>query len=73
MIHEASPTHELRDSFVKEGGMDLREEGVLLARDGKSSLEEVLRATHSEDDQWRENKGLSGATTSKNSRRRGAA
>jgi hypothetical protein len=31
------------------GGRTLREEGVLRSLDGMSSLEEVLRVTHSED------------------------
>jgi predicted NUDIX family phosphoesterase len=33
----------------KQGVLSLREEGVLLALDGKTSLEEVLAVTHSED------------------------
>ena len=49
LIHLAAPTHELRDVLRKQGVLSLREEGVLLALDGKTSLEEVLAATHSED------------------------
>lgn len=44
------PSHELRDQFRKDGGKVLRAEGVLLAMENKTSLEEVLRVTHSEDE-----------------------
>jgi type IV pilus assembly protein PilB len=49
MVHKAAPSHELRGEFRKFGGRTLREEGVLLALEGKSSLDEVLRVTHNED------------------------
>jgi type IV pilus assembly protein PilB len=49
MIHKAAPSHELRGEFRRMGGRTLREEGVLRSLDGMSSLEEVLRVTHSED------------------------
>jgi type IV pilus assembly protein PilB len=49
MIHRAAPTHELRDVLRRQGVLTLREEGVLLALDGKTCLEEVLAVTHSED------------------------
>jgi type IV pilus assembly protein PilB len=49
MIHRAAPTHELRDVLHKQGVLTLREEGVLLALDGKTCLDEVLAVTHSED------------------------
>ncbi|MCB9844939.1 MAG: Flp pilus assembly complex ATPase component TadA [Phycisphaeraceae bacterium] len=49
MIHRAAPTHELREQLRREGGLSLREEGVLLAVDGKTSLEEILRVTHSDE------------------------
>ncbi len=50
MIHHAAASHELREKFQAEGGLTLRQEGVLLALEGKSSLEEVLRVTHSDED-----------------------
>ncbi len=50
MIHHARPTHELRAAMKKNGGLTLREEGVLLALDGKTSLEEVLRVTQNDDE-----------------------
>ncbi|MDB5301982.1 MAG: hypothetical protein JWO87_3645 [Phycisphaerales bacterium] len=49
MIHKAAPSHELRDQFRKQGGRTLREEGVQLALDSRSSLDEILRVTHNED------------------------
>src|SRR3954452_2528372 len=49
MIHKAEPTHALRAKFREQGGRTLREEGVLAATEGKSSLDEVLRVTHNED------------------------
>jgi hypothetical protein len=49
MIHHSAPSHELRAFLQKEGQLGLREEGVLLAQAGKTSLEEVLSVTHSDD------------------------
>jgi type IV pilus assembly protein PilB len=49
-IHQGAPSHELRAEFCRLGGLTLREEGVLIAMAGRTSLEEVLRATHSEND-----------------------
>ena len=49
-VHVAAPTHELRATLREEGVNALREEGVQLAVSGSSSLEEVLRATHMEQD-----------------------
>ncbi len=50
MIHHAAPTHELRDKIRNSGGLALRDEGVILAVEGKTSLEEVLRVTQHDDD-----------------------
>src|SRR5436190_4701772 len=49
MVHKAAPSHELRAEFRRHGGRTLREEGVIKSMEGMSSLEEVLRVTHSED------------------------
>ena len=49
MIHRAAPTHELRDKLRQVGGLALREEGALIALEGKSSLEEILSVTHTDD------------------------
>jgi type IV pilus assembly protein PilB len=50
MIHHARPTHELRAKMREQGALTLREEGVLLAMEGRTSLEEVLRVTQNDDD-----------------------
>ena len=49
LIHKAAPIHELREELRKQGVLSLREEGILLALDGQSSLEEILTVTHSQD------------------------
>ena len=49
LIHKATPTHVLREELQKHGVLTLREEGVLLALSHKTSLEEALSVTHSED------------------------
>ena len=49
LIHNACPTHEIRARLRQQGMLTLRQEGVALAVDGKSSLEEVLRVTHLDD------------------------
>lgn len=51
MIHQAAPSHELREQLRKEGSRTLREEGVALAIEGKSSLDEILRVTHNDQEQ----------------------
>jgi len=48
MIHQAAPTHELREELRRHGVRTLREEGVVIALEGRSSLEEVLRVTHTD-------------------------
>jgi type IV pilus assembly protein PilB len=49
MIHRAAPTHELRQTMRQSGYLTLREEGVRIAQQGRTSLEEVLSVTHAED------------------------
>jgi type IV pilus assembly protein PilB len=51
MVHRGASSHELRDAMRQQGCLSLREEGVLMALAGNSSLEEVLGVTHSEDSQ----------------------
>lgn len=46
LIYGGAPTHELRDHLRLEKVLSLREEGVLLAKEGKTNLEEILRVTH---------------------------
>lgn len=56
MIHSGTPAHEIRATMRRYGWLSLREEGVLLAMAGKTSLEEVLRVTHNDDDERTERK-----------------
>jgi type II secretory ATPase GspE/PulE/Tfp pilus assembly ATPase PilB-like protein len=49
LIHKAAPIHELREELRKQGVLSLREEGIILALEGESSLEEILTVTHSQD------------------------
>jgi len=49
MVHQAAPSHELREQLRRHGSRTLREEGVLMALEGRSSLDEILRVTHNED------------------------
>ncbi len=49
MIHRGAPAHELRQRMRQDGALSLREEGGLLALEGKSSLEEILSVTHSDE------------------------
>ncbi|MEX0886569.1 MAG: GspE/PulE family protein, partial [Phycisphaeraceae bacterium] len=50
MVHLGAPSHELRAAVRRQGFKTLREEGVLIALDHQSSLEEVLRVTACDDD-----------------------
>ena len=50
MVHIGAASHDLRNELRKHGYKTLREEGVLLAIDGRTSLEEALRVTKLEDD-----------------------
>ena len=48
MIHRAAPTHELRATLREAGFLTLREEGVVMATQGRTTLEEALSVTHGE-------------------------
>ena len=50
LIHQAAPSHVLRANVKQHGSLALREEGVLVAMDNKTSLEEILRVTRSDDE-----------------------
>ena len=50
LIHRAAATHEVRERLRRAGVHTLREEGALLAFEGKTSLDEILRVTHADDD-----------------------
>ncbi len=49
MIHLQKATHELREQMRRHGGLTLRDEGVLIALEGKTCLEEILRVTQNDD------------------------
>src|SRR5205823_14727456 len=49
LVHRGAASHELRDKMRQQGVLTLREEGVQLALDGKTTLDEVLRVTHNDD------------------------
>ena len=49
LVHRSAATHEIRNAWRKAGGRTLREEGVQLAIEAKSALEEVLRVTQDEE------------------------
>jgi type IV pilus assembly protein PilB len=51
MIHHGAPTHELRAKLQNAGFLSLRQEGVILALEGKTSLEEVLRVTQDDSEE----------------------
>jgi type IV pilus assembly protein PilB len=51
LIHRGAAAHEIREFLRKRGVGDLRSEGVQLALEGKTSLDEILRVTHGEDDE----------------------
>jgi type IV pilus assembly protein PilB len=50
MIHHSRPTHELREKMRACGGLSLRDEGVRLALEGRTTLEEILRVTQNDDE-----------------------
>jgi len=65
LIHHGAPTHELRAKLRECGVLTLREEGVLLAIEEKTSLEEVLRVTHLDDTSEQPEKGAAASETSR--------
>src|SRR4029453_11556048 len=50
LVHSAAAAHDIREMLGRRGFGNLRQEGVLLALEGKTSLDEILRVTHNEDD-----------------------
>ena len=46
LVHHAAASHEMREKMRQQGALTLREEGILMALDGKTTLEEVLAVTH---------------------------
>ncbi|MEO1007651.1 MAG: ATPase, T2SS/T4P/T4SS family [Planctomycetota bacterium] len=49
LVHAGASSVELRDAFRRGGGKTLREEAVLVAKNGTTSLEEALRVTRADD------------------------
>ncbi len=49
LVHRGGSLHEMRELLRKQGVLTLREEGVKLALNGRTSLDEVLRVTHADD------------------------
>ena len=50
LIQKGVSSHEIRDRWVEEGGVGIRQEAVIAAMSGRTSLEEALGATHGEGD-----------------------
>jgi type IV pilus assembly protein PilB len=50
LIARGLAAHELREACRRNGLRTLRDEGIELALDGRTSLDEVLRVTHSDDE-----------------------
>jgi type II secretory ATPase GspE/PulE/Tfp pilus assembly ATPase PilB-like protein len=48
LILHRSPSHEIRKTAVKHGMRSLREDGWRLVREGKTTVEEVMRNTKDE-------------------------
>ena len=49
LVHRGTSNHELREKMRASGSLTLREEAVLLAEAGKTSLDEALGVTHCDD------------------------
>ena len=49
-ITSDAETAEIRQIHLRDGGLSLRDEGVLVAESGRTSLEEILRVTRGEED-----------------------
>jgi len=52
MISAGAPAHELREQWRRGGGLTLREEGMIVAAEGRTCLEEVLRVTRNADSEY---------------------
>ncbi|KAA0216477.1 MAG: type II/IV secretion system protein [Leptolyngbya sp. PLA3] len=51
MIYHGRSTHEIREKLREGGALSLRDEGIALALEGRTSLEEIVRVTHSDEDE----------------------
>jgi len=50
MIYRGAPSHELRETLRENNQLSLREEGVRLAIEHQTSLEEIIRVTQNDDE-----------------------
>ncbi len=50
MIYREAPSHEIRETLRRHGQLNLREEGMRLAVDLLTSVEEILRVTHDDEE-----------------------
>jgi len=57
LVHGGAATHQLREKLREQKVMTLREDGVLRALEGRTSLDEILRVTHSDEETGMETKG----------------
>lgn len=57
MIHGAAPSHEIRAYLRDQGVLTLREEGMLVALEGKTTPEEILRITRTADHEQESEEG----------------
>ncbi len=62
MIHHGAARHELREKLQQAGVLSLRQEGVILAIEGRTSLEEVLRVTSDESEEQLATRAPGGGT-----------
>jgi type IV pilus assembly protein PilB len=51
LIHRGAPVHELREQLKLMGFVSMRDDGIMAVMAGKTSLDEVMRVTHSDDEQ----------------------
>ena len=51
MVYHGRSTHEIREKLRECGALSLRDEGIAIALEGRTSLEEIVRVTHIDDDE----------------------
>jgi hypothetical protein len=63
MILERAPSHHLRQVAIREGMVSLREDGWRIIRDGRTTVDEVMRNTKDEETGIRFSAAAPGAAT----------
>jgi hypothetical protein len=53
-VQHGVSSQEMKEQWRKDGGLTLRQEGVLVALEGRTSLEEVLGSTYSDGEDIRQ-------------------